>query len=83
MDVNYLHFIQLFLFIMIFFLGYRLAFPTVRRRYVAALLLMQRDRYSRYRHFRRCILREDNFAFEKYQIWRYIEKRKYSISSRL
>lgn len=77
MDAGYLHLIQLILiFILIFFCMYRFAVPCVKLRFAPAHVLLYRSYHPVYRHFRRRIAKRNLFAYDKYQIWRYVEKRK-------
>lgn len=84
MDMSYVHLIQLLLMILIICGAYGVTVSLPGKRVLPALLIGGQALHPVYFHFRQNIVRENLFAYEKYQIWRYIERRKeYPIRRRL
>lgn len=85
MDVSYLHLLQIILLMLLLFGMYRITAPVWRRSFVPVLIVRMLAVHPVYGHFRCRITRRNLDAYDKYQIWRYIEKRKYlfEIESRM
>lgn len=81
MDISYVHLIQLLLMLLIICGAYGVTVSLPGKRVLSALLMGGQVPHPVYIHFCQNIVRENLFAYEKYQIWRYIERRKgYPIS---
>ena len=79
MDANYLYFMQLLL-CAVFFIGieYVSYLCPIRHYRFLKVLLKERCSYT-YGILFKHIEKEDMCAYDKYQIWRYIEKRRESL----
>lgn len=74
MDVKYL--IQILLLIL-FFIGIQcLSLQHKKRQYGFLKIILKEECQTIYRRFSKHIEKKKICAFEKYQIWRYIEKRR-------
>lgn len=79
MDLHYLHLLQLLLLLMLFCSVYHFTVRLPLKHYVPFCLLRAYPVYHPiYFRFQRCISRKHLYAFDKYQIWRYIERWKNS-----
>ena len=76
MDISYLQLFQMLLIIVLIFGLCRISVSFPRRGYVLACVLPEKYVHPVYYSYRLHIHNKDLYAFDKYQIWRYIEKRK-------
>ena len=76
MDMSCFHLMQILLLLLLFYGVYRISVSLPMRKFVPVCIVYQQVLHPVYRHFCQQIQKENLYAFDKYQIWRYIEKRK-------
>lgn len=76
MDIGYLHLFQMLLIIILMFGLCRMCVSLPKWSCVPILVTADLCAHPVYYSYRRHIWKKDLYSFNKYQIWRYIEKRK-------
>lgn len=75
MNLNWLYLLQLFGVLLLLLSIYQITIEIPKKKHYV-LVHMDLCPKSQYRDYECIILKEDLYSFQKYEIWRYIERKK-------